>query len=104
MVSNWFSVIKPRRCGNSSVSNTVLREEGSQAGDEVVETGRVRKDVVGDEQVGSSVLLDEHARNASSPKNSTTVGMPFATATSATFAAGSIPSARIPAATTCWSR
>src|SRR4051794_12567279 len=81
----------------------VVGQELAQAGDEPVQVGRVRHDVVGDDHVaGRRSARSRRAR--SSPKNSRTVGTPAASAASAWSGAGSTPSTGTPAAATWRSR
>ena len=79
------------------------RQHDRDPADEVVQIRHVSHHVVGDEQVRGPPLGDQPAAR-SRPKNSTTVSIPCSRAASATFAAGSIPSAGMPRAITCCSR
>ena len=68
---------------------------GRAARGEVDDVRYVREDVVGDDQVGlpwSAAILAP----VSAPRKVTSVGMPLASAASATLAAGSTPSDRMP--------
>ena len=104
MVSNWFSSISRSRCGNSSVIDALRRQQMRHAGDEVVEVGHLRQHVVADDEIGVPAFGDQLRRQARTPKNSTSVGMPFSIATLATLAAGSMPSTGTPSGRKCCSR
>ena len=68
------------------------------AGDEVVEVGHLRQHVVADDEVGLLALGGQLLRRASRRRTRTSVGTPLLDApTSATLAAGSMPSTGTPA-------
>ena len=79
-------------------------EQDLDAGDEVVEVGNLRQDVVADDQVGLAALARELSSPALTPKNSVRVGTPLAMAACATFTAGSMPSTGTPSGRKCCSR
>ena len=81
----------------------VRPEKRRDAGDEVVDVGHLGEDVVPEHEVGRASLLGQ-APAESAPKNSVSVGTPRATAASATFRAGSMPSTGMPCGRKCWSR
>ena len=75
------------------VTVPVVGDQRAQALGEVDDVGHVGEDVVGDDQVGLAVPGRDVLCRSPRRGTSTSVGMPFSTAASATFAAGSMPSA-----------
>jgi len=103
MVSNWLRSISRIRCGNSIVM--------TPAGAKSARSPRTKSLMSG---TWASTLLPSTrsaapnsaaiARPVASPRKSTRVGTPRASAARATLAAGSMPSTGTPAATKCCSR
>ena len=81
----------------------VVGDQRAQALGEVEDVGHVGEYVVGDDEVGGPVPRRDVAAGLLAEEQ-TSVGMPARDAASATFAAGSTPSARIPRATKCCRR
>ena len=89
------AVDEPQQVRDLDADVAVVGDQRAQALAEVDDVRHVGEDVVRDDQVGPAVLSATLAP-VSSPRNITSVGTPLATAASATFAAGSMPSDRMP--------
>ena len=80
---------------------------GQQRGDPVDEAGEVRdvaEHVDGDDHVRSLPVRPKVCGNVIVEEFRMSVGMPRASATAATFSAGSMPSTGTPRRRKCWSR